>query len=194
MSEVKKKTGIFGGSFNPIHNGHIALARQILERSDLDEIWFVVSPQNPIKPASMLADDNYRLSLVRAALEGEERMQASDYEFHMPRPSYMHDTLMSMRRDYPDREFSLIMGGDNWTGFRHWYKWEDILRQFRIIIYPRRGADIEVSALPQNVLMADTLLYDISSTEIRNKISKGEDISRLVPEAVAKLIRYEEDW
>lgn len=193
MLSDKKTTGIFGGSFNPIHNGHIALARQILEKGGLDEIWFMVSPQNPLKPADTLADDHYRLSLVKAALEGEARLKACDYEFQMPRPSYTYDTLMALRRDYPDREFTLIMGGDNWERFHRWYKWEDILRQFRIIIYPRQGAAIDTASLPANVRLVDTLLYNISSTEIRNKISKGEDISRLVPEAVAKSIRYEED-
>jgi len=193
MLKGRKTTGIFGGSFNPIHNGHIALARQILDKGDLDEIWFMVSPQNPLKSADTLADDNYRLTLVRAALEGETRLKACDYEFNMPRPSYTYDTLMALRRDYPDRDFTLIMGGDNWERFHRWYKWEDILRQFRIIIYPRQGAAIDTASLPANVRLVDTTLYNISSTEIRNKISKGEDISCLVPEAVAKSFRYEED-
>lgn len=193
MLKGRKTTGIFGGSFNPIHNGHIALARQILDKGDLDEIWFMVSPQNPLKSADTLTDDNYRLTLVRAALEGETRLKACDYEFNMPRPSYTYDTLMALRRDYPDRDFTLIMGGDNWERFHRWYKWEEILRQFRIIIYPRQGAAIDTASLPANVRLVDTTLYNISSTEIREKISKGEDISRLVPEAVAKSIRYEED-
>lgn len=193
MLKDRKTTGIFGGSFNPIHNGHIALARQILEKGSLDEIWFMVSPQNPLKSADTLADDNYRLKLVREALKDEQRITACDYEFHMPRPSYTYDTLMSLRKDCPDRDFVLIMGGDNWERFHRWYKWEDILRQFRIIIYPRQGAAIDPASLPANVRLVDTTLYNISSTEIREKISKGEDISRLVPEAVAKSIRYEED-
>lgn len=182
-------TGIFGGSFNPIHNGHISLARQILKVGGLDEIWFVVSPQNPLKSADTLADDDYRLSLVRKALEGEPSLVASDYEFHMPRPSYMYDTLMAMRRDYPDRDFVLLIGGDNWTMFNRWYRWEDILHNFRIIIYPRQGSYIDISTLPANVRLVETELYNISSTEIRDKISKGEDITHLVPEAIAKLIK-----
>ena len=182
-------TGIFGGSFNPIHNGHISLARQILKSGGLDEIWFVVSPQNPLKSADTLADDDYRLSLVRKALEGEPSLVASDYEFHMPRPSYMYDTLMAMRRDYPDRDFVLLIGGDNWTMFNRWYRWEDILHNFRIIIYPRQGSYIDISTLPANVRLVETELYNISSTEIRDKISKGEDITHLVPEAIAKLIK-----
>lgn len=182
-------TGIFGGSFNPIHNGHISLARQILKAGGLDEIWFVVSPQNPLKSADTLADDDYRLSLVRKALEGEPSLVASDYEFHMPRPSYMYDTLMAMRRDYPDRDFVLLIGGDNWMMFNRWYRWEDILHNFRIIIYPRQGSYIDISTLPANVRLVETELYNISSTEIRDKISKGEDITHLVPEAIAKLIK-----
>lgn len=187
------KTGIFGGSFNPIHNGHIALARQILEKSDLEEIWFVVSPQNPLKSADSLADDETRLMLVKAALEGEVYLVASDYEFKMPRPSYMYDTLTAMRADYPERQFTLLIGGDNWVRFHHWYRWEDILRNFRIIIYPREGSYINKDSLPNNVKIVDTQLYNISSTEIREKIRKGEDISRLVPEAVANHYKYEED-
>ena len=182
-------TGIFGGSFNPIHNGHISLAKQILQEGNLDEIWFVVSPQNPLKSSDSLADDAYRLSLVKAALAGESSLVASDYEFHMPRPSYMYDTLMSMQRGYPDHEFVLIIGVDNWTLFHRWYRWEDILHNFRIIIYPRNGADIDIKTLPDNVRMIETELYDISSTEIRNKTSKGEDISNLVPKAILKLIK-----
>ena len=184
-----KPTGIFGGSFNPIHNGHISLARQILHKGGLDEIWFVVSPQNPLKSSDSLADDAYRLSLVEAALAGESSLVASDYEFHMPRPSYMYDTLSAMQRDYPDREFVLIIGGDNWEMLNRWYRWEHILPKFRLINYPRKGADIDIATLPANVRMIETELYDISSTEIRNKISKGEDISSLVPEAIVKLIK-----
>ena len=179
------KSGIFGGSFNPIHNGHIALAKQILEKSDLEEIWFVVSPQNPMKSVESLADDQTRLRLVRASLEGEKGLVASDYEFNMPRPSYMYDTLTSLSADYPERQFTLLIGGDNWVRFHHWYRWEDILRNFRIIIYPRRGSDIERTTLPPNVEIVDTQLYDISSTEIREMLGKGEDISHLVPQAVA---------
>ena len=182
-------TGIFGGSFNPIHNGHISLARQRLKAGGLDEIWFVVSPQIPLTSADTLADDDSRLSLVRKALEGEPSLVASDYEFHMPRPSYMYDTLMAMRRDYPDRDFVLLIGGDNWTMFNRWYRWEDILHNFRIIIYPRQGSYIDISTLPANVRLVETELYNISSTEIRDKISKGEDITHLVPEAIAKLIK-----
>ena len=185
-----KKVGIFGGSFNPIHTGHIALAKSLCEKAGLDEVWFMVSPMNPFKKtATDLLDDHLRLEMVEKALEKEPQLKACDYEFHMPRPSYMYDTLTSMQRDYPDREFVLIIGGDNWKMFHRWYRWEDILRKFRIIIYPRQGADIDISSLPSNVCLVETELYNISSTEIRNKISLGEDISSLVPEAVAKLIK-----
>ena len=187
------KTGIFGGSFNPIHNGHIALARQILQKSDLEEIWFVVSPQNPLKTSDSLAEDEIRLMLVKAALEDENHFVASDYEFKMPRPSFMYDTLKAMRAEYPERLFTLLIGGDNWVKFQHWYRWEDILRDFRILIYPRKGAVIDKNSLSGNVKIVDTQLYDISSTEIREMIDKGEDISHLVPEAVANYYKYEED-
>ena len=185
-----KKVGIFGGSFNPIHTGHIALAKSLCEKACLDEVWFMVSPMNPFKKtATDLLDDQLRLEMVEKALEHEPQLKACDYEFHMPRPSYMYDTLMAMRRDYPDRDFVLLIGGDNWTMFNRWYRWEDILHNFRIIIYPRQGSYIDISTLPANVRLVETELYNISSTEIRDKISKGEDITHLVPEAIAKLIK-----
>ena len=105
----------------------------------------------------------------------------------------MYDTLKAMRAEYPERLFTLLIGGDNWVRFQHWYRWEDILRDFRILIYPRKGAVIDKNSLPGNVKIVDTQLYDISSTEIREMIDKGEDISHLVPEAVANYYKYEED-
>lgn len=179
-----KRTGIFGGSFNPIHNGHIALARQILERYGLHEIWFVVSPQNPLKSESTLLPDVQRLEMVRAALRDEVGMEASDYEFALPRPSYTWDTLCAMRRDFPDREFVLLIGGDNWERFRRWYHHDDIAANYDIIVYPRKGSALDVSNLPPRVSIADTPLLDISSTEIRRRIAAGESIDGMVPDAV----------
>ena len=132
-----KRTGIFGGSFNPIHNGHISLARQLREKAGLDEVWLMVSPQNPLKQSADLLDDNIRMEMVRLALEGVEGIVACDYEMHLPKPSYTWNTLQALSKDYLDREFVLLMGGDNWALFDRWYHAEDILANYQIVVYPR---------------------------------------------------------
>lgn len=182
------KTGIYGGSFNPIHNGHIALAKAFLRLAALDEVWFVVSPQNPFKVNDHLLDDRWRLRLTKAALQGETRLMASDYEFHLPKPSYMWHTLQSMSREYPDREFTLLIGGDNWTTFHRWYHADDILSHYSLAVYPRKDNPIDTATLPPNVQLINAVLLDISSTEVRHRITKGQDISHLVPPRVAELI------
>jgi nicotinate-nucleotide adenylyltransferase len=182
------KTGIYGGSFNPIHNGHIALAKAFLRLAALDEVWFVVSPQNPFKVNDHLLDDRWRLRLTKAALQGETRLMASDYEFHLPKPSYMWHTLQSMSREYPDREFTLLIGGDNWTTFHRWYHADDILSHYSLAVYPRKDNPIDTATLPPNVQLINAELLDISSTEVRHRITKGQDISHLVPPRVAELI------
>ena len=190
------RTGIFGGSFNPIHNGHISLARQLMEKAGLDEVWLMVSPQNPLKQSSDLLDDELRMQMARMALEGIEGIIASDYEMHMPRPSYTWNTLQALSKDFPDREFVLLMGGDNWALFNRWYHHEDILRNYQIVIYPRitQGVRNDVqsgnadctSFLTPCVIKAE--LLDISSTEIRQRIKEGKGIRRMVPKAVADFI------
>lgn len=197
------KIGIYGGTFNPIHRGHIALAQRIFRKkrhfeqsrkelvqhlyrkNRLDQIWFMVSPQNPFKQGhSDLLDDELRLSLVRKALEGEPSFIASDYEFQMPRPSYTWDTLQSLSKDYPEHEFVLIIGSDNWLQFDRWYHADDILRNYRLIVYPREGYDVDPATLPPTVSLAEMRLYNISSTDIRRRIREGRPIRRLVPEAI----------
>ena len=115
------RTGIFGGSFNPIHNGHIILARQLKERAGLDEVWLMVSPHNPLKQHAGLLADEARMEMARKAVEGEAGIVASDYEMQLPRPSYTWNTLQALSREYPDREFVLMIGGDNWKLFDRWY-------------------------------------------------------------------------
>ncbi|MBQ9215217.1 MAG: nicotinate-nucleotide adenylyltransferase [Prevotella sp.] len=176
------KTGIFGGSFNPIHNGHISLARQLKEKAGLDEVWLMVSPQNPLKQNEDLLDDEKRLEMVRLALEGEEGLIASDYEMHLPKPSYTWNTLQALSKDYPEREFVLLIGGDNWALFDKWYHAEDIKQNYRIVVYPRKGAEEGIEGVR---------LIDISSTDIRQRIKEGRGIRRLVPKAVADYIRKE---
>ncbi len=186
------RTGIFGGSFNPIHNGHISLARQLREKAGLDEVWLMVSPQNPLKQAGDLLDDGIRLEMARLALEGVDGIIASDYEMHLPRPSYTWNTLQALSGDYPDREFVLLMGGDNLAIFHRWYHHEDILRNYRIVVYPRRNAIVEAAADNCQLSIVNCQLIDISSTEIRRRIHAGESISGMVPPAVEELIRREE--
>jgi nicotinate-nucleotide adenylyltransferase len=176
------KTGIFGGSFNPIHNGHVSLARQLKEKAGLDEVWLMVSPQNPLKQDSDLLDDEKRMQMVRLALEGEESLIASDYELHLPKPSYTWNTLQALSKDYPEREFVLMIGGDNWALFDRWYHAEDIKQNYQIVVYPRKGAEGGIEGLE---------LIDISSTEIRQRIKEGKGIRRMVPKAVADYIRKE---
>lgn len=177
----KIKTGIYGGSFNPIHNGHIALARHLLHEAELDEIWFVVSPQNPFKVQQQLLADDKRLRLVRQALAPYPQLVASDFEFSLPRPSYMWHTLQGMSAQWPDRELHLIIGADNWLCFDRWYHADDIRRTYPIIIYPRQGYNITAADLPQGVRLVNTPLYNVSSTEIRADIAAGRDISGKVP-------------
>lgn len=177
----KIRTGLYGGSFNPIHNGHIAIARQMIEKAGLDEVWFMVSPQNPLKERNTLLDDAKRLEMARKALEEQPRLKACDYEFALPRPSYTWHTLQSLWRDYPDREFVLMIGADNWAHFGRWYHADDIMRTCNILIYPRRGYNVDALSRPARAQLVDTGLYDVSSTEIRQLIKEGRDISRLVP-------------
>ncbi|MFA4046107.1 nicotinate-nucleotide adenylyltransferase [Prevotella sp. PCHR] len=187
----KTITGIYGGSFNPIHNGHISLARRFLDAAGLDEVWFMVSPQNPLKRHNSLLDDDTRLRMVCAALEDMPGLTACDYEFRLSRPSYTWNTLQAMGSEYACREFVLLIGGDNWQHFDRWYRHDDILRNYRIVIYPRPGSSIDTSSLPENVSVLDTELIDISSTQVRDMIERGEDISHLVPPQTAEMIYRE---
>ena len=172
------KTGIFGGSFNPIHNGHIALASQLLTLAALDEVWLMVSPQNPLKRDQGLLADDLRLELARHALEGVEGVTASDYEFRLPKPSYTWNTLRALSRDFPDRRFTLLLGGDNWAHFERWRHWKDILRNYDVVVYPRDNyhGTIDVPLIP------------VSSTEIRQKVGAGESIKGMVPDSIIPLV------
>ena len=180
-----KRIGIFGGSFNPIHNGHICLARQILAAVSLDEIWFVVSPLNPFKQeVTDLLPDDVRLELTREALKDEPFLLASDYEFGLPRPSYMWNTLAHLSDDYPQYSFSLIIGADNWVSFDHWARHDFIQEHYQILVYPREGYPVDASSLSQNVKLVPTQLYPFSSTDIRTMVQKGQSVKGLVPDVI----------
>ena len=138
----------------------------------------MVSPQNPLKRQSDLLDDEQRLKLAQTALEGVEGIEASDYEMHLPRPSYTWTTLQALSKAYPDREFVLLIGGDNWAHFERWYHWKDILRHYRVVVYPRDNTAGTV----------DAPLLDISSTDIRRRVRSGESIAGLVPDSIIKAV------
>ena len=155
MIHRKIITGIYGGSFNPIHRGHVCLAKALAETEFVDEIWLLVSPQNPFKVDDCLLDDALRLRLTRMAVAHEPKVEVCDREFTLPRPSYMYNTLTALSQEHPDREFVLVIGADNWERFHRWYRSDDILSAYRLIV--------------------DTPLLDISSTEIRRRIASEPD-------------------
>ena len=182
------RIGIFGGTFNPLHNGHVALAKAFLRQAGLDEVWFVVSPQNPFKKNDALLDDSLRLEMVRRAVADIPRMRVSDVEFHLSKPSYMYLTLRHLSAAHPDCTFTLLIGGDNWAAFDRWANADEILATYDIAVYPRSGDSIDPASLPSNVRLLNTQLIDISSTLIRRRIAEGLPVDALVPPAVAAFI------
>ena len=184
------RIGIFGGSFNPIHVGHILLARQLCQLARLEQVWLMVSPQNPLKQGNTnLLDDQLRYQLARLALRGEEHIVACNYELHLPKPSYTWNTLQHLKADYPQFTFVLLVGGDNWANFHRWYRADDILRDHEMVVYPRRGSQTDLSTLPPNVTIVKTELLDISSTQIRQLCSASQIIRGLVPQVIEPLVR-----
>lgn len=183
----KKKVGIFGGSFNPIHTGHIALAKSLCQQAGLDEVWLMVSPMNPFKKeATDLLADKLRLEMAEQAIADEPKLKACDYEFHMPKPSYTWHTLQALSQDFPNVDFTLLIGGDNWASFDKWFHHEDILSHHPIVVYPRKGCDI--GKVPSGVTIVETPLLNISSTEIRQRIKEGKSIHGMVPDCIEPLV------
>jgi nicotinate-nucleotide adenylyltransferase len=170
------RIAILGGSFNPIHIGHLALANYLCEYDYADELWFLVSPQNPLKVGDTLWDDELRLRLVRRAIEGYPRFRVCDVEFALPRPSYTIDTLAHLRRAYPQHTFTLVIGSDNWQKFPAWRSHETLIAEYPILVYPRRGYDVDASLLPPTVVLVDAPLIDVSSTFVRRALGEGKDI------------------
>lgn len=182
------KIGLFFGSFNPIHNGHLIIANHIAMTSSLDEVWFVVSPLNPFKKPGSLLNENHRLHLVQLAIEGEKKLRASNIEFKLPRPSYTIDTLIYLREKYPGHQFSIIIGSDGFLNIKKWKNAAVILKNYPIIIYKRPGFEINNSALSGSISVADAPLIEISSTHIRYLIKSGKSIRYLVPDIVKEEI------
>lgn len=179
--------GLYFGSFNPIHNGHLIIAKFVLQNSMLNRVWFVVSPQNPFKTPESLLNENHRLHLVNTAIEGETDLKASNIEFKLPKPSYTIDTLTYLKEQYPSYNFTLILGSDSFQNIHKWKNYKALLSQYPVIIYKRPGFEITEN-VGANLTVLDAPLLQISSTYIRNLIKKRLSIRYLVPDAVKEEI------
>ena len=182
-----KKIGLFFGSFNPIHIGHLILANYILENSDMEELWFVVSPQNPFKDKKSLLSDHNRLDMVQLAITNYPKMRASNVEFSLPKPSYTIDTLVYLKEKYPDYSFSLIMGEDNLESLSKWKNSETLIKNHQIIVYPRTFSDEKPHhEYPEhsNIALINAPMIEISATEIRKMIKEGKNVRPMLPPEV----------
>ena len=183
------KIGIFGGSFNPIHVGHALIANYIVENSDLDSLWLMVSPLNPLKEGSTMASDYHRLRMTELVTRRMERVITSAFEYDLPKPSYTIDTLNALQAKFPKDEFYLVIGADNWCLFDRWKAGDEIISKYHILIYPRRGYDIVIpERYRDRVAVVDAPLIEISSTQVRERLSQLKSISFYVPESVEKYI------
>ena len=210
------KIGLFFGSFNPIHIGHLIVANVMAENTDLSKVWLVVSPQNPFKPSKGLLHEFDRFDLVKAAIADHYKLEASDVEFHLPKPSYTIHTLAHLKEKFPEKEFKVIIGEDNLESFANWKNYQEILDQFGLYVYPRLNDSLGQARQPlafgqarlndpvgqarplvtkseikrhENVKMIEAPLLDISATYIRNCIKNNKSIRYLVPESVETMIR-----
>jgi nicotinate-nucleotide adenylyltransferase len=185
----RQKIGLFFGSFNPIHKGHLIIANIMAQNTDLDKVWLVVSPQNPLKPSKGLLHEFDRYDLVKAAIADNYKLEASDVEFHLPKPSYTIHTLAYLTEKYPNKEFKVIIGEDNLENFTKWKNHEQILDQYGLYVYPRpHVTNSDLKRHPQ-VTIVEAPMIDISATYIRNCIKNNKSIRYLVPEPVENMIR-----
>lgn len=179
------RIGLFFGSFNPVHIGHLIIANHMLANSDMDKLWMVVSPHNPLKEKKSLAKDYDRLRLLNLAIEEDDRIKASDIEFYLPKPSYTIDTLTYMKEKYPKHDFALIMGGDNIANLHKWKNYEILLENYTIYVYERPGYDMgELVKHPNVHVIQDTPLLNISASFIRKNIREGKSVKYLLPPPV----------
>ncbi|HTE08205.1 MAG TPA: nicotinate (nicotinamide) nucleotide adenylyltransferase [Flavitalea sp.] len=178
------RIGLYFGSFNPVHTGHLIIASHILQHTAIQQVWFVVSPQNPLKKSATLLNEYHRLYLVQLAVEGSTDLRTSDVEFHLPRPSYTIDTLTYLQEKYPIHQFSVIMGSDSFQNLRSWKNYAQILLHYQVIVYQRPGFEIDSEEKNSNVIILKAPLLEISSTHIRESIREGKSIRYLVPDSV----------
>ena len=187
------KTGLFFGSFNPIHLGHMALANYFIEFTDLDALWFVISPHNPLKKKESLLNDQMRLEMVELAIENDDRFESCDIEFRMPKPSFTIDTLAYLREKYPRNDFILIMGSDSLASFHKWKNYEEIIRHYHRFIYPRgSGEEKDLSAHKNISYLKDAPRIGVSSSFIRDALKERKNMKHFLPPAVYEYIsRYD---
>ena len=183
-----KRTALFFGSFNPIHVGHLIIANRMLQQEGVDEVWFVVSPQNPLKERGTLLADHHRMQMVRRAIEDNYGMRSCDIEMHLPVPSYTVVTLAALEEKYPEHEFCLVMGSDNLATFDRWRNYQYILDHYRLLVYPRPGTEHCKFATHSSVTMVDVPMMDISSSYIRRQIAQKKDVRYLLTEPVHKYL------
>lgn len=186
--ESTRDIGLFFGSFNPIHVGHLIIANYMANHTSLDEVWLIVSPHNPLKEKSSLANQFDRLEMVDLALSAAENLRVSQVEFSLPQPSYTIDTLVHLQERYPEHRFTLIMGSDNLYSFHKWKNADVILRDFRLAVYPRPGFLEHELMLHPSVSLTDTPLMELSSTFIRGAVREGRSIRFFVPDSVLEFI------
>lgn len=182
------KIGLYFGSFNPIHNGHLIIANHILNETALDKIWIIVSPQNPFKESNNLLNSYDRLHLVSKAVENDNRIKASDIEFHLPKPSYTVTTLAYLKEKYPEHEFFVIVGSDSFQNLAKWKNFETIVQNYPLIIYKRPGFEI-TNNLGAQIEIMDAPLLEISATYIRELVRRNKSIKYLVPESIEQEIQ-----
>ena len=182
-TNLQLKVGLYFGSYNPIHIGHLAIANYMVEFTDINQLWFVVSPQNPFKRKANLLDDYQRLEMTHRAVEGDDRLRASNIEFNLPKPSYTIDTLTYLKEQHPNFQFVIIMGSDNLENFHKWKNYNSIIENFGVIVYPRPGFDKSKIQLHKNISIAENApLMEISSSFIRKAIANGKDIRHFLPQ------------
>ena len=183
------KIGLFFGSFNPIHMGHLIIANLMAETTDLKKVWFVVSPQNPLKPSKGLLHEFDRYDMVLAAIFNNYNLEISDIVFHLPKPSYTIHTLVHLHEKFPDKEFRIIMGEDNLASFTRWKNYERILQDYGLYVYRRPNVQLSELHSHPNVTFVEAPLLDISATFIRNCIRNKQSVRYLVPDVVEEMIR-----
>ena len=182
------KVGLFFGSFNPIHNGHLIIANHILNETALDKIWLIISPQNPLKESSSLLNTYDRLYLVTKAIENDNRLKGSDIEFQLPKPSYTSATLTYLKEKYPVYEFSVIIGSDSFQNLSNWKNYETIIHNYELIIYKRPGFEL-INNIHARVLIMNAPLLAISATYIRELVKNNKSIKYLVPESIEQEVQ-----